>query len=99
MNKEQEQALMEWEMVCSTAPTEEYTEEAEKKAAMLLGKLILLMKKRDDKDIELEKDIEYDDDEYHPNVIRAVNLFTKHKEFWVSTLAKRYQTLINKGKI
>lgn len=85
MNKEQ--TLSEWDRLSDVSPAEEYTKDAEKKAAILIGQMALIAR---DKDKE---------EDLPPETTTLLNLIAKHKEFWLINLAKRYQTLINEGKI
>lgn len=85
MNKEQ--TLSEWDRISDVSPAEEYAKDAEKRAAMLIGQMALIAR---DKDKE---------EDLPPESITLLSLIAKHKEFWLTNLAKRYQTLINEGKI
>lgn len=78
------QALAEWDRLVDVAPAEEASVEAKKKAALLIGRVLLIAKERDNEEL------------IEPTL---VNLIAKHKEFWLRVLAKRYQTLIDEGKI
>ena len=78
------QALAEWDRLVDVAPAEEASVEAKKKAALLIGRVLLIAKDKDEKEL------------VQPTL---VNLIAKHKEFWLNALAKRYQTLIDEGKI
>lgn len=78
-----EDTLSEWEALAKVAPAEEYTKDAEKKAAALLGRMVVVAASKD----------EQENDSFFTNVI------LKHKDFWRAALAKRYQTLIDEGKI
>ena len=85
MNKEQ--TLSEWDRLSEVSPAEEYTKDAEKRAAILIGQIALIAR---DKDKE---------EDLPPETTTLLNLIAKHKEFWLTNLAKRYQTLTNEGKI
>ena len=65
-------------------PAEEASLDAKKKAALLIGRVLIIAKEKDEKEL------------IQPTM---VNLIAKHKEFWLDALAKRYQTLIDEGKI
>lgn len=93
------QALEEWERLTDVAPAEEPSEQAKRLAAVLVGKISLIAREKDKAEKEEFDAIEYDDDEEAPQIIPILDLVSKHKAFWIRTLAKRYQTLIDEGKI
>lgn len=95
----EEQTLTEWDRLTEVAPAEEYTKDAEMKAAVLIGSIMMVASAKDKAEKEEFDAIEYDDDEEVPHIIPIMNLIAKHKAFWLKALAKRYQTLINEGKI
>lgn len=78
------QALAEWDRLVLVQPAEEASLDAKKKAALLIGRVLIIAKEKDEKEL------------IQPTM---VNLIVKHKEFWMDALAKRYQTLIDEGKI